>query len=371
MKTVFSGPSQTAGLALQESHAPSGEQSLADATVAIIGVGGMGLRHLKACQRLGARVVALCDARTDALEAGRHAAPEAATYRSASDLLASVAGRVDLVSLVTNTPSRAQLMREALQAGARRVVTEKPLTTNLADAYAVVEAYEQAGVQLTINTFRHFCDNHVRLRQLIRSGRLGAPRSLAIHCASTGLGNMGSVFFDLMNFYLESRPVEITGCIDRTGTPSVRGPQFRDPGGYGMVRYENGARGFLDTSEDTGVPYTMHLVTRYGRVFIDELFNRWSIAARSDEDRAVRPLTYYLAPLKDVPFQLTHGYDPVEMTSFTLKAALEDHPDASNARQALMVMEMIMAMHVSDAAGHRPVGLPLDRQHYAMDLAFA
>lgn len=365
--TDYSLPSLT----VQDAQGRTGLKPLQEATVAIIGVGSMGLRHLKACQRLGARVVALCDTRTEALEAGRHAVPEAAVYHSASDLLASIAGRVDLVSLVTNTPSRAQFMREALQAGARRVLTEKPLTTNLADASDVVEAYERAGVQLTVNTFRHFCDNHLRLRHLLRSGWLGAPRHLAIQCASTGLGNMGSVFFDLMNFYLESRPVEITGSIDRTGTRSVRGPQFRDPGGYGMVRYENGARGFLDTSEDTGAPYTVHLVTTYGRVFIDELFNRWSVAARSHEDQTARPLTYYPAPLRDVPFELTHRYDPMEMTSFTLRAALEDRPEASNARQALRVMEMIMAMHVSDADGRRPVSLPLDRAHDSLDIPFA
>jgi hypothetical protein len=114
----------------------------------------------------------------------------------------------------------------------------------------------------------------------------------------------------------------------------------------------------------------MHLVATHGRVVIDELFNRWSVAARSPADQA-RPLTYYLAPLHDLPFDLMHGYDPMEMTSVTLKAALEDRPEASNARQALTVMEMIMAMHVSDAAGRHPVALPLDRRHHAMDVPFA
>jgi hypothetical protein len=115
----------------------------------------------------------------------------------------------------------------------------------------------------------------------------------------------------------------------------------------------------------------MHLVTSYGRVFIDEVGNRWSVAARSDEDQSACPLTYYMAPLREVPFELTHRYDPMEMTSFTLRAALEDRPEASNAREALTVMEMIMAMHVSDAAGRRPVSLPLDRAHDPLDIPFA
>jgi len=340
-----------------------------DATVAIIGLGGMGIRHAHACRQLGARVVALCDTREEALQAGLREAPGAAMYRSPSEF-ASAASHADLVSVVTNTPSRAKILMELLQAGARRVLTEKPLSTNLADAYTVTEAYEQAKAQLTVNTYRQFCDNHIRLRNLLRSGMLGQPRHVAIHSASTGLGNMGSVFFDLMNFYLDSHPAEVTGAIDRTGTPSVRGSQFRDPGGWSVVRYENGARGFLDTSKDTGVPYTFHIVTTYGRIVIDELFNQWKVSVRSNEDRA-RPLTYYLAPLADVPFELTHGYDPVQMTGFAMAAALHDLPEAANASRAVEVMEMIMAVHVSDTAGRVPVRLPLERQHHALDIPFA
>lgn len=342
---------------------------LKDAKVAVIGLGGMGVRHARACRQLGASVTALCDTRGEALEAGLRGAPGAATYRSLSEF-AAAARRADLVSVVTNTPSRAKILMELLHAGSRRVLTEKPFSTNLADAYAVTAAYEQAGTRLTVNTYRQFCDNHVRLRDMLRSGKLGQPRHMSIHSASTGLGNMGSVFFDLMNFYLESRPVEVTGAIDRTGTPSVRGPQFRDPGGWGVVRYENGARGFLDTSEDTGVPYTFHIVTAHGRIVIDELSNRWKVSVRSDEDRE-SPLTYYLAPLADVPFELSHGYDPVQMTGFAMAAALNDLPEAANARRAVEVMEMIMAVHVSDAAGRVPIRLPLERQHHALDIPFA
>jgi predicted dehydrogenase len=340
-----------------------------DTRVAIIGLGGMGVRHARACRQLGASVTTLCDTREEALEAGLREAPGAERYRSLSEF-ASAARRADLVSVVTNTPSRAKILMELLQAGSRRVLTEKPFSTNLADAYAVTAAYEQAGAQLTVNTYRQFCDNHVRLRDMLRSGKLGQPRHMAVHSASTGLGNMGSVFFDLMNFYLDSRPVEVTGAIDRAGTPSVRGPQFRDPGGWGIVRYENGARGFLDTCEDTGVPYTFHIVTTYGRIVIDEIFNQWKVSVRTEEDRA-RPLTYYLAPLVDVPFELMHGYDPVQMTGFAIAAAVRGLPEAANARRAVEVMEMIMAVHVSDAAGRVPVRLPLERQHHALDIPFA
>ena len=143
------------------------------ATVAVIGVGGMGLRHIKACRLVGANVVALCDVHDDALAAGLKEAPGASTYRSVSQCIASVVNRVDLVSVVTNAPSRAKILLELAEGGARRVLTEKPFTTNVGDAYSVVDAYEKTGVPLTVNTYRHFSDNHRRLREMLRSGKLG------------------------------------------------------------------------------------------------------------------------------------------------------------------------------------------------------
>jgi predicted dehydrogenase len=340
-------------------------------TAAVIGLGGMGIRHVKAYARLGIRVVAVCDARATSVDAARADAPDAAAYSTAEELLDREGQKVDMVSVVTNTTSRAGILRDLAASGVKRVLAEKPFTTNLGDAYDLIDRYERAGSRLTINTFRHFCDNHIRLRELLRSGVIGAPRYFAVQCASAGLGNMGSVFFDLMNFYMESAPLEVTGEIDRTGTPSVRGPNFRDPAGFGMVRYANGSRGFIDTSEDTGVPYTFHIVTTYGRVFIDELFNQWQVSGRTAEDKEKRPLTFYLTKLAEVPFQLTHGYDVVEMTGFTIASAMRDRPEASNAREAATVMEMIMAIHVSAAEGRTPQTIPLGSKHGSLDVPFA
>ena len=344
---------------------------ISQSEIVVVGVGGMGTRHVRAAKMLGAKVTALCDANPDKLAAALREAPQAKTYTSIKELIDAGAHKADLVCVVTNTPVRVEILIALAQAASNRVLTEKPFTTNVKDAHTVTEFFADKGISLTVNTFRHFCDNHVRLRQLLRSGNLGQPRHISIQSASTGLGNMGSVFFDIMNFYIDNTPVEIRGTIDKTGTPSPRGSQFKDPGGFGMVRYENGARGFIDTSEDTGIPYSMHIATTFGRIFVDELFGDWKIAARSNGDKKNKPLTNYLTELKKVPFELTHDYDPVEMTSFAIKAILNDHPEVRNARAAVTVMEMIMAMHISDSNGGIPVSLPLDSTHHNLDIPFA
>ena len=194
-----------------------------DATAAIIGYGGMGSRHARALKALGVSLAAVCDTREQAREEARAEYRSIRTFDNVPEMVEAVAANVDIICVVTNTPERAGILRQLLAAGAKRVLTEKPFTTNVADAHSLARAYEDAGVMLTVNTFRHFCDNHLRLRELLREGSLGELRYLSIQSASAGLGNMGSVFFDVMNFYIESRPVAIMGNIDKTGTPSPRG----------------------------------------------------------------------------------------------------------------------------------------------------
>jgi predicted dehydrogenase len=346
-------------------------ENLENAEIAIIGLGGMGSRHIKAAELLGAKIVSLCDVNPENLQRAAETFPDAQQFASVEKFIAAGAHLADLVCLVTNTPFRADILRQLADAKAKRVLTEKPFTTNVRDAHEISELYAAADIPLTVNTFRHFCANHLKVRDLIRTEQFGEPRNITVHSASTGLGNMGSVFLDLMNFFIQSPPVMVTGSIDQTGTPSPRGPQYRDPAGFGMVLYENGCRGFLDTGEDTGIPYTFHVATTYGRVFIDELFHNWRAEARTRADRKDKPLTYYLTELEDVPLETSHGYDPVEMTSFTMRAALGDLPEARNAAAAATVMEMIMAMHVSHQQGSVPIPLPLAKEFYDLDLPFA
>ena len=63
---------------------------------------------------------------------------------------------------------------------------------------------------------------------------------------------MGSTFFDIGFFFLDSNPLSIVGNIDDTRTINPRGKQFKDPGGYGMINFKNNKKIFFDLSENTG-----------------------------------------------------------------------------------------------------------------------
>lgn len=108
--------------------------------VGVIGVGKMGLQHLKAIAAApGAVVIGVADPAADReqleplLPAGSHILPEAA------DLLAL---KPDVVHIVTPPHTHAELARQALLAGCH-VYVEKPFTSTKADAEDVLDLAAQ------------------------------------------------------------------------------------------------------------------------------------------------------------------------------------------------------------------------------------
>jgi predicted dehydrogenase len=123
--------------------------------VGVVGLGFMGLTHLKSYRQLpGARIVAVCDAArapvdgvlagmtgnvtgSDAIDLGR----EVKVYRKLEEMLADRA--VELVDLCVPTPLHVPQSLAALAAG-KHVICEKPLARTAAQAREIVQAAAQA-----------------------------------------------------------------------------------------------------------------------------------------------------------------------------------------------------------------------------------
>lgn len=123
--------------------------------VAIVGLGFMGVTHIKSYQQLpSARIVAVCDAvrlpvngvlagvsgnitGSDAIDLGKNVR----TYSKLEDLLAD--GEVELVDLCVPTPLHVPQTLAALQAG-KHVLCEKPLARTSALARQIVDAAKSA-----------------------------------------------------------------------------------------------------------------------------------------------------------------------------------------------------------------------------------
>lgn len=337
-------------------------------TAAILGFGGMGRRYLTTFEKLGVEVVAICDKDADRVWEHTDGFPETGIFDSQEALFDAVSPNI--VAVATNSPSHTAGVVGAASAGVPHIMCEKPMATSLRDARRIIEVTEASGSRLAVNHVARWSHNQQRVKAAIEKGVIGPLRHMYFHCGSVGLANQGTHAFDKMRYLSGSDASWVVGVIDKTGTQSARGPQFVDPGGFGIVEFENGARGFIDTSEDTGVPYCLRLVGSYGTIEIDEFHNDWRITTRSAEHRTA-PLTRYVMPLEPVPFEDTEPFDIVALTSRAIDELLGDGPVSCTGEDGYRSLELTLAFHVSDREGNRKVRLPLSEEYADLAVDFA
>jgi predicted dehydrogenase len=84
--------------------------------------------------------------------------------------------RDDVEAVIICTPTG--LHRENVLAGAaagKHIFCEKPMAMNVADCEVMDQACREAGVVLQIGFVRHFCNEWLKLREIIQAGVIGRP----------------------------------------------------------------------------------------------------------------------------------------------------------------------------------------------------
>ena len=156
--------------------------------LALIGCGGMGIRHARAIFEMRARgyrpveLVAVCDA-----DAARRAkvvalavemgAPPPREHARVEDLLADAT--VEAVDIVLPTALHHTMILAALAAG-KHVLVEKPLALTVAACDLVVAAAKSTGKIVSVaENYRRIASNRA-IGHLIHSGALGRPETMVV-----------------------------------------------------------------------------------------------------------------------------------------------------------------------------------------------
>lgn len=133
-------------------------------TIGLIGAGGIATAHLPAWLSLGVEVVVFSDGGAPELVerfGGR-------VVGSLDQLLVSC----DAVDIATPTTTHAELALTALAAG-RPVVCEKPLARTSAEALAVIEAFETAGLPLFPGHVVRYFPEYAAMHAAVAAGAIG------------------------------------------------------------------------------------------------------------------------------------------------------------------------------------------------------
>jgi len=179
---------------------------------------------------------------------------------------------IDIIDICTPGDSH-MLIAIAAAEGKKNILCEKPLANTLADAEKMWNAATKAGViHMLCHNYRR-CPAVALAKQLIDAGKIGKiyhyrgtylqdwivdpafPRVWRLEKSRAGSGSLGDILSHTMDLsrYLVGEPVEVNGLLKTFITerplpdnPAKKGPVDVDDAALSLVRYDNGAVGYLE-----------------------------------------------------------------------------------------------------------------------------
>ncbi len=147
--------------------------------VGVVGAGNIAtLAHLPGLQRApGARVVAICDRDIGRAEVAASRFGIEGVYDDHRQMLERSA--LDALTIATPPAEHTPLALAAIEQGLH-VLCEKPLSTNVGDAEAMVQGADRAGVVLAMNLHFRVMRESLALKAAIDAGHLGSVRYIHI-----------------------------------------------------------------------------------------------------------------------------------------------------------------------------------------------
>jgi len=179
---------------------------------------------------------------------------------------------IDIIDICTPGDSHMPIAIAAA-AAKKHILCEKPLANTLADAEQMWKAAAKAGViHMVCHNYRR-CPAVALAKQLIDAGTIGKiyhyrgtylqdwivdptfPRVWRLVKSRAGSGSLGDILSHTMDLsrYLVGEPVEVNGLLKTFITerplpddPAKKGPVDVDDAALSLVRYDNGAVGYLE-----------------------------------------------------------------------------------------------------------------------------
>jgi len=257
----------------------------------LVGAGVFGARHAQAYGRHpSVDFVAVCD--LDDERAKTVAAQYGARMHTTqlSDLLTNP--EIAAISVATPDNAHRAVAIACAQAG-KHVLVEKPLATTVADAEAIVQAAEAAGVILMVDFHNRANPPYVSARDAIRRGDIGNPTYIYARLSNTtaipmemlrwagnssALWFLGSHIIDLACWMLEDTPRKVY-AVSREGILhelGVSAPDFH----VATVEFRKGAVAvfenawILPRTHATGKDMKFEVLGSSGAIYVDTSHNR-------------------------------------------------------------------------------------------------
>jgi len=148
----------------------------------------------------------------------------------------------DIVSVTTRPAERAEIVIATAEAGVKVIYATKPMCRSLAEADAMIEACRKHGVILAIACHKNWSPWFLACLKAIHDGEIGRFSSMVCNYG-WGLSGGHSHTLALFRLFAGAPAKWVFGHMDSDKAAAGDG----DLRGTGMILYENGIRGFLNT----------------------------------------------------------------------------------------------------------------------------
>jgi predicted dehydrogenase len=228
---------------------------------AVVGVGLLGQRHCVAyATHPRVKLALVCDTNEQRARevADRFNCAWTARYEEVAEAVSR--GQVGIASVVTPDFAHAAPARTLLEAGAH-VLSEKPLTTSLAEARELAATARRVGRTLSVNLSNRFRPQPLPIKEALARGDLGRPVQAYYRLSDTIYVPTGMLSwaassgphwflfphsYDLVQWWFEERGVEVF-ALGRREVLRSRGIDAWDAI-QAMVRFPSGAYATFETA---------------------------------------------------------------------------------------------------------------------------
>lgn len=320
-------------------------------SVAVIGAGRMGRRHVHAARKVGLRVVGVVDVSADSLaEAKReHGLGDELLFEDTASMYRSVVPDVAVIS--TTADSHCSLTCEAAQLGVRYVLVEKPMAVSLEQCDRMIAACSKSGTKMAINHQMRFLEQYSRPKALLDGEAYGGFRSMTVVAGNFGVSMNGTHYVEAFRYMAGEPPIEVAAWFADDIVPNPRGPQFADRAGVLRAVTASGRRLYMDISPDQGHGLQVVYAGRNGIIAVNELTGAMATSVREAQYRDL-PTTRYGMPAETASERIA----PVEVIDSTAKVlgALLDGKNSVTPEHGRLAVQVLVAAYTSADQGGLP-----------------
>jgi predicted dehydrogenase len=213
--------------------------------VMVVGMGKRGKHHAAAFQANdNFEVAAICDISEDMLNSAAETLGLDNVIKGSDAAAIAAQVKPDVFCFCTMPRLRFDMVKIAVDCGAKMVAFEKPIGENFTEALRTKELIESSGIKAVVSHQHRYGMHYQKVKELAASGVLG--RIQTVTATATGwMTHMMTHMIDYMGWYNNYEPVEwVMGQASGKGKQNDNHPSPDYIGGF--IQYANNVRGYVE-----------------------------------------------------------------------------------------------------------------------------